>query len=69
MLHQWKILRFVVVLDIGFDTILILVNHGSPGLNERNLKIRLPKREKNLVETDQLLMEKLHIHGDKLGII
>ena len=29
----------------------------------------MQKREKNLVEIDQLLMEKLQTHGDKIGRI
>ena len=42
---------------------------GSLGLHEFNDKIKLQKRDNNLVETDQLLMEKLHTHGDKIGIM
>ena len=46
------------------------MNHRiSTGMHEFNEKRRVQKREKNLVETDQLLKEKLHTHGDKIGII
>ena len=38
-------------------------------MHEFNEKNRLQKREKNLVETDQLLMEKLHTNGEKIGRI
>ena len=44
-------------------------NSNTSGMHEFNEKRRMQKIEKNLVNTDQLLMEKLHKHGDKIGII
>ena len=39
---------------------------GYLGLFEFDANRRMQKREKNLVRTEQLPMEKLHTHGDKI---